>query len=211
MRTVLIRGSLVLVSAFISIVVFSYWYVENYGRSSLYELADIPNCKVALVLGTSPKLKSGKENPFFNYRIDKAFELWKSGKVQYLLLSGDNSNKYYNEPQFMQTELIKRGVPQKALILDFAGVRTFDSVIRAKEVFGQNQLIIISQEFHVKRAIVIANHFNMKAYGLISNQVDFSTAEKTYLREVFARIKLMLDLYILNTSPGYLGEPVIID
>ena len=105
------------------------------------------------------KLKNGNNNLYFDYRILAAVELYKAGKIKYILISGDNRKKDYNEPEEMKKALIQKGVPAKFIYLDYAGFRTLDSVVRAKEVFGQNQLTIISQRFHNERAIYLAEKF----------------------------------------------------
>ena len=108
---------------------------------------------MGLLLGTGKFLKNGCKNLYFFNRIDATEQLYKSGKIQYILISGDNSTKNYSEPEDMQAELIKRGIPADKIVLDFAGFRTLDSVVRAKEIFGQNSFIIISQKFHNERAM----------------------------------------------------------
>ena len=112
------------------------------------DLDEIPYNKVGLLLGTAPITPQGEHNYYFDYRIDATTELYKAGKVSYILVSGDNHSKDYDETGWMKEALIKQGVPDSAIVLDYAGFRTFDSVVRAKEIFGQNNLTIISQQFH---------------------------------------------------------------
>lgn len=118
-----------------------------------YDIHQLPPQKVGLLLGTSKTLKNGYKNYYFYNRIDAAEALYKSKKIQYLIVSGDNSRKNYNEPEDMKLELIARGIPTDRIFEDFAGFRTLDSVVRAKEIFGQKQFIVISQKFHNERAI----------------------------------------------------------
>ena len=120
------------------------------------DIEKLPNQKVGLLLGTSKTLPNGYKNYYFYYRIDAAEKLYKSGKIEYIIVSGDNSRKDYNEPEDMKNELINRGVPADKIYEDFAGFRTLDSVVRAKEIFGQNSYIIISQKFHNERAVYLA-------------------------------------------------------
>jgi SanA protein len=108
---------------------------------------------VGLVLGTSQYLKNGYLNWYFKYRIEATVELYKKGKIDFILVSGDNSHKNYDEPTAFKNELIKRGIPADQIYLDYAGFRTLDSVVRAKEIFGQTSITIISQKFHNERAI----------------------------------------------------------
>ena len=177
---------------------------------TFYNTADIPQCKTALVLGCSRILKNGRFNLFFQHRINSAAKLYKSGKVKFLIVSGDNHIKSYDEPNEMKKELIKQGVPGEKIYCDFAGFSTIDSVVRAKKVFGQNEIIVVSQKFHNRRAIFIGKQFNMKIYGFNAQEVDAFNAFKTHLREKLARVKTVLDVWILNRKPKFLGKPIVI-
>ena len=148
-------------------------------------------------------------NQYFKYRIDAAEILFKAGKIERIVVSGDNSKKNYNEPEDMKNELIKRGISEDKIILDYAGFRTFDSIYRLKNIFGQNTFTIISQEFHNQRALYIANSLRLSAVGYNAKEVDAYNGFLTKLREKFARTKLILDLSI-NKKPKFLGEKVII-
>jgi SanA protein len=186
-----------------------YWYVSAYAENELFENAgDIPEVRVGLVLGTSDRLSNGRKNLFFLGRIDSAFELYENGKVEKLLLSGDNSTEFYNEPQTMKEALILKGVPEEDLVLDFAGFRTLDSVVRANEVFGLNEMIIVSQKFHNERAVFIAGNLGMDVYALNAKSPDFRIAPRVFIREVLARVYLIWDLFIFDTDPKFLGEEI---
>ena len=194
-------------TTFIILLVSSAW-IDNLGSKNLYQnINNLPGSKTCLLLGTSAKARSGRENLFFKYRINTAAELYKKGKIEYILVSGDNSTKYYNEPADMREALMELGVPSDRIILDYAGFRTFDSVIRCKEVFNQNNFIIVSQAFHVKRALAIAHFKDIQAYGFPTQDIPSSYSLKTMLREFPARLKVLLDVFIFNTEPKYLGEP----
>jgi SanA protein len=193
----------------ILLILASYFAVENGSKNKIYTSVDqLPNNNVALVLGTSQYLRSGIKNPFFTYRIDAAERLYKTGKVNYLLVSGDNRIANYNEPEKMRRELIERGIPNEKIILDYAGFRTLDSVVRSKKVFGQRSITIVSQDFHNKRALFIANFFQIDAVAFNAQDVSLKTGIKTSIREVFARVKMILDLYILKKEPHFLGDPI---
>ena len=179
---------------------------DDYVTSSINKL---PNEKVGLVLGTSKSLKNGNKNPYFFYRIEAAEELFKSGKIDYIIVSGDNSSQYYNEPEDMQTELIARGIPKTKIFLDFAGLRTLDSVVRAKEIFGQNSYLIISQRFHNERAVFLAQKKGIEAYGYNAKDVNKKAGFKTNLREYFARVKVFWDLFF-GVDPKFSGSKVVI-
>lgn len=159
--------------------------------------------KTALVLGTSKRVAPGRINKFYQYRMDAVKSLYAANKIKYVIVSGDNSTIHYNEAREMKKSLIELGIPEEVIIEDFAGFRTLDSVIRAKLVFGQDSLIIVSQPFHNERALFIANHHNIKAIAFNAEKVAARVAPKTYFREVLARVKCVLDLYILGTMPKY--------
>lgn len=172
-------------------------------------LSKLPSEKVGLVLGTSKTLKSGGKNPYFYYRMDAAEELYKSGKITYIIVSGDNSTKDYNEPEDMQTVLVERGIPKSKIFLDFAGLRTLDSVVRAKEIFGQKSYIIISQRFHNERAVFLAQKKDITAYGFNAKDVDKKAGLTTNLREYLARVKVFWDLFF-GVDPKFGGSKVVI-
>ena len=187
-------------------------YVQNSNPNATYnDLELTPYNKVGLLLGTSPKTRDGLNNLFFIYRIQAATELFKNDKVDFLLVSGDNANLEYNEPESIKNSLIAAGIPEQNIILDYAGFSTLDSVIRSKKVFGQNSITIISQEFQNKRAILIAQQNDIEAVGYNAQEVSAQISPRVYIREYFARIKLFLDLYIFKTQPKFLGEPIVIE
>jgi SanA protein len=161
---------------------------------------------IALLLGTARKNLAGGPNQFYAARIEAAAALFHSGKVQGILVSGDNATRWYNEPIAMQKDLIAAGVPAEFITLDYAGFRTLDSVVRAKEVFGQGQIIVVSQRFHAERAIFLARHFGIDASGLAAADPDNIGMLKVRTREVFARVAAILDL-VTGREPRFLGKP----
>ncbi len=163
--------------------------------------------KVGLLLGTSKHVKNGNNNEYFFNRIDAAVSLLNKGKIKCVIISGDNGSKYYNEPMDMKKELIKNGVPDSAIYLDYAGFRTLDAVVRAKEIFGQDSFIVISQKFHNERAVYLARKYGINAFGYNAKEVDSYKGFKTQVREIFARDKMFLDL-IFGVKPKFLGEKV---
>ncbi|HAS36779.1 MAG TPA: hypothetical protein DCS15_09855 [Flavobacteriales bacterium] len=172
---------------------------------------NLPDCKVGVVLGTSKWVERGRMNHYFKYRIDAAVKLYSSGKVKYILVSGDNGTKAYNEPRDFKNMLLEKGIPEEKIILDYAGFRTFDSMVRAKEVFGQDSFIVVSQAFQNERAVFIARKKGVEAFGYNARNVSQAGGWLTRQREKFARIKLFLDLYLLDTKPKFLGEEIHID
>ncbi len=170
------------------------------------EVERLPDRQFGLVLGTTPRLRDGNANAYFDYRMDAAAELWRTGKVEQLILSGDNTDRRYDEPRYMRDALLARGVAEDALILDGAGVRTFDSVLRARVTYEVEQPIVISQEFHNRRALFIARHYGIDAIGFNARDVAPDQGLRTKTREAFARVKTLLDLWVLGTRPADLAE-----
>lgn len=201
-------------SIYIPIFVFLLIMLLNFVVSSstknkLYtDVNNIPKNKVGLVLGTIKYLENNRINLYYLYRIDAAEKLFKYGKVDYLIVSGDNSRYGYNEPKDMKEDLVKRGIPSQFIYEDFAGLRTFDSIVRAKEIFDQSSITIISQKFHNERALFISKKYNIDAIGFNAKDVRKVKAIKVILREYLARVKLFLDLYVLNTKPKFLGDKI---
>lgn len=186
-----------------------YWYVGQFAENEVFDDINlIPEVEVGLVLGTSARARDGRPNVFFLRRIEAAFELYENGKVEKLLLSGDNGTQDYNEPERMKEALIDKGIPEEDLVLDYAGFRTLDSVVRANEVFGQDELVIISQEFHNERAIFIAKNIGIDAYAYNADSPDFERAPRVFIREFLARVYMIWDLFIFDTEPKYLGEEI---
>jgi SanA protein len=171
------------------------------------EVSRIPATQVGLVFGTTDRV-NGRENLYFRYRIDAAARVWKSGKLETLIVSGDNRSRYYNEPNKMKQALIERGIPEDRIVCDYAGLRTLDSVVRAKEIFGAESLLFISQRFQNERAIYLAKANGIEAYGFNARDVETQAGWKTKIREVGARVKMWLDVNFLNTRPSHLGEKV---
>ena len=177
------------------------------GRT-FYDVKSIPYRRVGLLLGCSKTLSDGRKNLFFQNRVNAAINLFRVGKVEYLIVSGDNSKKNYDEATDMKDSLIMAGIPANHIYCDFAGFRTLDSVVRARDVFCQNQVTIISQEFHNQRAIFIATHHGIDAIGFNADGVDAYNSFKTKCREQLARVKTLLDVYVLRTPPKFLGQRI---
>lgn len=185
--------------------------MENSTEGKTFNSAEkIKFNKLGLLLGTSKYLSGGSLNLYYKYRIDATVELYNAGKIKYILVSGDNSTKRYDEPTTIKEDLIKRGVPANNIHLDYAGFRTLDSVVRSKMIFGQKSITIISQAFHNKRALYIAEKKNIEAIGFNAKDVTYRYGIKVQIREKFARVKMMLDL-VFGTKPKFLGGKVKIE
>lgn len=200
---------LLIVAGFIFIAWANYSIKKESDASVSYNIADVPETKTALLLGTSKNLNSGVPNAYFYNRIQAAIDLYKSGKIKYIIVSGDNSTKDYNEPEDMLLTLMKYGIPQDHIFLDHAGFRTLDSVVRAKEIFGQTKLIIISQKFHNERAVFLAKKNGIEAYGYNAKDVNKYAGFKTNMREYLAKAKAYWDL-IFGVEPKFGGEKILI-
>lgn len=205
----LLKWFLVALLLVIAVVFYCDWRIDAVARPFVFSnVADVPANKVALVLGTSQYLADGRTNLYFEYRIKAAAQLYKAGKVQYVIVSGDNKAHNYNEPRAMKRALVKLGIPEEKIYLDYAGFRTLDSVVRAREIFGQDKYVIVSQPFHNKRAVFIARRRGMEPVAYNAKDVELHSGFKTQVREKFARVKVFLDLYVLQKQPYFLGEKV---
>ena len=182
------------------------WVVLATQKHVFNDVDSIPHRSVALVLGTSNRLTDGSPNPFFTNRIETAYQLFISGKVDHIIVSGDNRSKYYNEPVAMRNALIKKGIPSSVITLDFAGLRTLDSIVRCKEIFGQESVTIITQSFHSYRALFISQYYDIDAVVMIATEPRTWQSAKVIVRELLARPLAVLDLYIFKTSPRFLGD-----
>jgi len=166
----------------------------------------IPRNKVGLLLGTAKYTDKGRHivNLYYQNRIEAAVALYMAGKIDYVIVSGDKSENY-DEPNIMKADLIARGVPAKRIFMDDSGFRTLDSILRCRDIFGQNKVTIISQDFHNRRALYIANHKRVTAIAYTA--ADGDSFADVILREKFARVKMALDL-VLNTQARYYGETI---
>lgn len=168
----------------------------------------VPANEVGLVLGTSKFTRGDVRNPHFDHRMEAAARLYHAGRVRHLLLSGDNGTRRYDEPADMRAALLALGVPDAAMTADDAGFRTLDSVVRARKVFGQTRLTIITDRFHAARALFLALHEGVDAVAFPSAEVDLRSSAKSRARECLADVKACLDLWVLHTQPRFLGEPI---
>lgn len=190
---------------------FSDKLIIKSAKDRLYDSVEcIEKRKVGLVLGTSKLISNGSINLYFRYRVDAAVQLFNSGKIEYILVSGDNSIKDYNEPEDFKQELIKRGVPENRIYLDYAGFRTLDSIIRADKIFGQNKFTVISQRFHNERAIYLGSNYGLDVIGFNAQDVGRRYGLSTNCREYLARVKAIFDA-LIGVQPKFLGEKINIE
>ena len=180
--------------------------VLNNAEGRVYPSTDsIPIEPVGLVLGSAPKI-NGYDNPFFTRRMVAAAELYRAGKVKKLLASGDNGTVQYDEPTAMRDALVRLGVPPEAIVLDYAGFRTLDSIVRARQIFGVDRCTIVTDDFHLPRALYIAAKRNVDAVGFQTDPLPRGVSPWTYVREVGARTLTWVDMHLTNRRPRFLGR-----
>jgi len=201
---------LLFIFIFIATILTSRW-IDYRASGKTYDTVEkIPKNKVGLVLGTAKWLMNGQINLYYTLRINAAVTLYESGKIDYILISGDNGTTTYDEPSDFKNDLIKRGIPEERIFLDYAGFRTLDSIVRAKEIFGQTSLTVISQKFHNQRAIYLAQNQGINAVAFNAKDVSGKYGLKTRLREYFARVNASFDV-VFNTNPKFLGDKIDIN
>jgi SanA protein len=200
---------LVLLGVFIVLgLIITNYKISYQAKDHIYDsVEDIPKNKVGLLLGTIKFLSNGNINLYYTYRINATVALYKAKKIDFVLISGDNGNTNYDEPTTFKKDLIAKGIPEHKIFLDYAGFRTLDSVIRAKAVFGQDSITIISQQFHNERAIYLSKHNDIKAVAFNAKDVSGRYGLKVQLREYLARAKASIDV-LFNVEPKFLGDKI---
>ena len=194
---------LILLCAMVLLIVVCNLRVRNAARGRLFDdVQALGHQHAALLLGTSSRLRNGSPNPYFEYRMDAAAELFRAGKVDCILVSGDNRYASYNEPMAMRKALLDRNIPDSLIFLDYAGFRTLDSVVRACEVFGQTSYIVVSQRFHNERAVYLAARHGIDAVGFHA-----PGALKVQVREWLARVSACWDV-LTGRGPHFLGDKI---
>ncbi|MER2598119.1 MAG: ElyC/SanA/YdcF family protein [Caldilineales bacterium] len=208
MKRKLFFGTLLLALAAVLFALWADRHVETSAAGRVYnDLDALPPRRVALVLGTA-KYYNGRINAFYLGRMRAAAQLYHAGKVQGILVSGDNGSTAYNEPEEMRRDLIALGVPGEYITADYAGFRTLDSIYRAETVFGLQAYIIVSQPFHIERALYLADQRGHDVVGYAAAGPGGYWNRRVRAREVLARAKAVLDVELLNQQPKFLGDPV---
>lgn len=195
------------IALLLSVILVDQWVWRSTKTQMYSDAVAMPHNKVGLLLGTSKWGKDHRINLYYAYRIRAAVTLFMAGKVDYLLVSGDNRHVYYNEPETMRSDLIAAGIPPDRIVMDYAGFRTLDSILRCKSVFDQTEVTIISQPFHNARALFIANRKGLKAIAFNAKDIPGQYSVKTQLRERLARVKMMLDL-MFGKEPRFYGPHI---
>ena len=211
LRKWMIRLSLFLGLLGLGFFLFVLWInleVTKTGKQYSYNSVNtLPHNHCAVVLGTSKYISAGKVNLYYTYRIQSAVLLYKSKKIDYIIVSGDNKHRSYNEPVSMFNDLVEAGIPKERIVLDYAGFRTLDSVVRCAAVFGQHQFTVISQPFHNHRAIFLGRERGLEVIAYNAGDLYGRPSIKIILREIGARVLLAYDL-LIGTQPHFLGEQI---
>ena len=197
-RQILYSSIAILVILAIIVALCNISVDRNAEGRTFSNINDVPTMQTALLLGTNPKTRDGKRpSSFYLARINATAELYKHGKFRQLIISGDK-REGYDEPQTMRHDLIERGVPDSIITMDGQGYRTLLSMRNIKQHFRVNDMIIISQKWHNERSIFLADKMNIKAVGYNADDVRHPRAIWTHIRELLARVKLFIDLYITH-------------
>jgi len=159
----------------------------------------VPAQPVALVLGAS--IRNGTPSTMLTDRLDTARQLYEAGKVKKLIVSGDNREEYYNEPAVMKEYLVERGVPSEHVVADYAGRRTYDSCYRLKEIFGQHAAILVTQKYHLVRALYLCRNLGIDSVGIPADQSRYANYIASYARDIAASLKAWFDIVVLKPTP----------
>ncbi|WP_299252869.1 ElyC/SanA/YdcF family protein [uncultured Lacinutrix sp.] len=201
------RVSIITALTVIFAVICNGIIIYNAEGKTFSEIKNIPKNKVGIVLGASKFTNGNRINLYYKYRLEAAEALYNAGKIEYILISGDNSRKDYDEPSTFKNDLIAKGIPEHKIFLDYAGFRTLDSMVRAKAIFSLTECTIISQKFHNERAIYLAQKNNINAIAFNAKNTTGRYGLKTNLREYSAKTKAVLDI-LFRVQPKFLGEKI---
>ncbi len=194
------------------VVFFSHAVVRQSAQGVIVDDPEVlPGGIPVMVLGTSRFTRSGRTNAFFENRMNAAAQLYHTGRFPILILSGGRTGPSYDEPEMMYLALLERDIPSEWIIRDGAGFRTLDSVVRMRDVFGQDTFIIVSQRFHLERAVFIAKASGLDVWGFAAGDASGTLNLHIRLREYLARVQAILDVYLFRTTPKAPVIPVPIE
>jgi len=190
----------------IGLLLFIVWcnfYVIEFSSAHIFQrLEDVPQRRVALVLGTSKYLLTGGINPYFKYRVEAAAALYRSGKVEYLIVSGDGRDTGYNEPRFFYEALVELGIPGERILRDQGGLSTRDSILRCSYLYKEKECVVVTQRFHAERAVFLARKSGMeRAVAFAAHDVPSSVGLRVLFREIFAKVKAVLEVHLRSGAP----------
>ncbi len=206
----LLRLVFVLALAGAAAVVVANVIVLRGGRGSVEDAGEAPRAQVAIILGAGLDA-DGSPSSMLADRIAAGAELYRAGRVRRLIVSGDHGTVGYDEVDAMRRGLVERGVPDRVIFTDHAGFDTLDSMIRAKKVFGVESAVVVTQRFHVARAVWLARRQGIEATGLIADRSGYGRQGRiSQVREIVARTKAVMDV-VAGAEPRFLGPPIDLD
>lgn len=203
-----ITFSLVILGVLVGSVMAVNVYVERAGAKYILDQSNVPTADAILVLGAYV-FPDGTTSSMLTDRLTVGYELYKEGKAPKIVVSGDHGRKDYDEVNAMKSLLKDKGVPGQDIFMDHAGFSTYESVYRARDIFQVHKVIIVTQDYHLMRAVFLARELGLEAYGIPSDRHDYGQAMKMYqLREIAARNKDFLWAKLLKPKPTFLGETI---
>ncbi len=209
-RTLLVLVTLLIAGTGLTIALSSL-FISQRATPYLYDnIQNLPANRVGIVLGTSRYTSEGNPNGHYRRRLEAVVSLVKAGKIRYVLVSGDNGTPWYDEPTRMRRDLIAMGITPEIIYRDYAGFRTLDSILRAREVFGLDAFTVITQRYHNERAIFLAQANGIPAIGFNARGTLIQSDYNNRIREALARVLALIETYILRTGARVLGPPITI-
>jgi len=201
------RHTLLFVTLTLAVLSIPRLVTGIYAINRIYESGDSPRKRVAIVFGAGLR-RDGTPTAILRDRVETAVNLYFSGKVEKILMSGDNRFENYNEPEAMRQYALSLGVPAQAIALDYAGRRTYDTCYRAKAIFGVENALLVTQKFHLPRALFLCRALGLDAAGVEANQRTYRNESLLIwnIREQLATISAFVDVYVSNPVP-VLGDP----
>ncbi|MCI9627490.1 MAG: DUF218 domain-containing protein [Clostridia bacterium] len=181
-------------------------YVESIGAQDMVEISEVGQADAVVILGAA--VYNGKPSGTLARRLDKGLEVYQSGAVPKIIVSGAGGTRRYNEVDAMRNYLMERGVPAENIFMDHAGFNTYDSMVRAKEVFQVNRAVVVTQRQHLLRSLYIARRVGLSACGVDAGGYNEMEMRQQFWREALARVKAVLQCEITKPQPRYLGDPI---
>ena len=207
LKWIILSGCIVFVLGILSFFAIQIYMVQSTKKYILSDVSAAPECDAVMVLGALVYNDTGKPSPILKDRLDYGYELYISGKAKKILVSGDHGQKDYDEVNVMKDYLMSKGVPREDIFMDHAGLDTYDSMYRARDIFGVKTLLISTQDFHIGRSVYLARQMGIDAYGYPCKDKDIYPMTRLSVREMVARAKAVTDV-IFKPEPKYLGEKI---
>ena len=207
------KGDFVLFTAGVLGIFLPRLITTLFSWNRIYQVDQAPSARVAVVFGAGLR-RDGTPTAILRDRVETGVRLYFDGKVEKLLMSGDNSVEYYNEPEAMRQYALSLGVPSEAIVLDYAGRRTYDTCFRAKAIFGVENALLVTQKFHLPRALFLCNALGLQAAGVEANNLNYRKVSLLIwnVREQLATSAAFLDIYVDKPSPILgLPQPIFVD